>query len=80
MHKFDPSKRSIFAAEEEEGEEGVGEAAYDQLDTQELLTIELSSPEHQTLSSEAVGSPEQKAQNLKLGRTFVVCGSNGRSM
>lgn len=81
LHQFNPNKHSIFAIEQEETDESEveDEAAYNQLE-QELGLNETDSPvpDIQTLPS------EQKAvnisQDLKLGRSFVTCGGNARTL
>ena len=85
LHKFNPSKHSIFALGEAEVKEDDDaeeqEAAYDQL---EMPADESAPPSTPTLCERAVCSSEQKSihlsQNLKLGRLFVVCGGNARAL
>ncbi len=65
VHKFDPSKHSIFALGEEE------EPAYDQL--------EVIPPSSSAISAEQSSEHQQvvnRTPNVKLGRAFVICGGN----
>lgn len=89
LRKFNPTKHSIFALgevakEEEEEEEVEEEAAYNQLEIPELVVDESVLPSSEMPSESAICSSVQKSlsisQNLKLGRSFVVCGGNARAM
>ena len=62
MHKFNPGKHSIFVL----GEEEEGEAAYCQVDDKQESADSSTTPLH----------AENKKANVKLERSFSICGGN----